>query len=175
MTLPNTTRGSDRHRVGQLRRRKQADRIVDATALGWKLILLKITVLGLLCATAVYAALVLFMNERWLVAALVVLGAAALTLIYLQRGALPAKYLAPGLVFLLIFQIFVILYSGYVAFTNYGTGHNSTKDHAIEAIMLQNQERVPDSPTYPLTVLVEDGDLLTYDELYFAVVTGSRR
>ena len=171
MTLSNTTGGSDRHRVGQPRRRKQADRIVDATALGWKLILLKITVLGLLCATAVYAALVLFMNERWLVAALVVLGAAALTWIYLQRGALPAKYLAPGLVFLLIFQIFVILYSGYVAFTNYGTGHNSTKDHAIEAIMLQNQERVPDSPTYPLTVLVEDGDLLTSDELYFAVVT----
>lgn len=171
MTSPSSTNAETPPSKHQRRRQKHAAKIVDATALGWKLILLKIVVLGLLCATAVYAALVLIMNERWLVAALVVLGAGALTWIYLQRGALPAKYLAPGLVFLLIFQIFVVLYSGYVAFTNYGTGHNSTKDHAIEAIMLQNQERVPDSPTYALTVMEGTGDLLGADQLYFAVVT----
>lgn len=170
MTQARTTRDHPRRSVAQLKRRQQAERIVDSSAQGWKLILLKIVVLGLLCATAVYAAMVLFINDRWLVASLVVLGAAALTWIYLQRGALPAKYLAPGLVFLLIFQIFVVLYSGYVAFTNYGTGHNSSKDHAVEAIMLQNQERVPDSPAYPLTVLEPEGELLSSDELYFAVV-----
>lgn len=169
MTQPSTTRGNHSS-ISRTKRRGQAAKIVDASALGWKLILFKIVVLGLLCATAVYAALVLFLNERWLVACLVVLGAAALTWVYLQRGALPAKYLAPGLTFLLIFQIFVVLYSGYVAFTNYGTGHNSTKDHAVEAIMLQSQERVPDSPTHPLTVLEPEGELLSSDQLYFAVV-----
>ena len=153
------------------RRQKQAAKIIDATSMGWKLILFKIVVLGLLCATAVYASLVLFMNERWLVGSLVVVGAAALTWIYLQRGALPAKYLAPGIVFLLIFQIFVILYSGYVAFTNYGTGHNSTKEHAVHAIMLQTQDRVPDSATYEVSLLEESGDLLTSDDLHFAVVS----
>ncbi|WP_300344308.1 ABC transporter permease subunit [Nesterenkonia sp.] len=132
--------------------------------------LFKIVVLGLLCATALYAALVLFFSDRWLVGSLVILGAVALTWIYLQRGALPAKYLAPGLVFLLIFQIFVVLYSGYVAFTNYGTGHNSTKEHAVSAIMLQNQHRVPDSPAYPVSVLESSGDLIGGDELHFAVV-----
>ncbi|NLS08655.1 ABC transporter permease subunit [Nesterenkonia sp. MY13] len=155
----------------QTRSQRQAAKIIDATSMGWKLILFKIVVLGLLCATAVYAALVLFMNDRWLIGSLVVLGAVALTWIYLQRGALPAKYLAPGLVFLLIFQIFVVLYSGYVAFTNYGTGHNSTKEHAVHAIMLQTQDRVPDSPTYQLSVFEEAGELLTSDELYFAVTT----
>jgi arabinogalactan oligomer / maltooligosaccharide transport system permease protein len=153
------------------RRQKQASTLIDATSSGWKLMLFKIVVLGLLCATAVYAALVLFMNERWLVGSLVIVGAAALTWIYLKRGVLPAKYLAPGLVFLLIFQIFVVLYSGYVAFTNYGTGHNSTKEHAIQAIMLQAQERVPDSPTYEVSVLEESGELLSTDELYLAIVS----
>lgn len=164
MTEPTTTSGPRPPAVSRKdRRRRQADRIVDGTT-GWKLMLLKIIVLSILCATAVYAALVLFINDRWLIGSLVVVGAAALTWIYLQRGALPAKYLAPGLVFLLIFQIFVVLYSGYVAFTNYGTGHNSTKDHAVQAIMLQTQDRVPDSPTYPLAVTDSDG------EIYFAII-----
>lgn len=152
------------------RKQKQVSKIVDAASMGWKLTLLKIAVLGVLCATAVYAALVLFMSDRWLVGSLVLIGAAALTWIYLQRGALPAKYLAPGVVFLLIFQIFVVLYSGYVAFTNYGTGHNSTKEQAIEAIMLQTQDRLPDSPTYQLSVLEESGGPLSSDDLHFAVV-----
>ncbi|GAA4926672.1 ABC transporter permease subunit [Nesterenkonia rhizosphaerae] len=164
MTEPTTTSGPRPPTASRKdRRRRQADRIVDGTT-GWKLMLLKIIVLSILCATAVYAALVLFINDRWLIGSLVVVGAAALTWIYLQRGALPAKYLAPGLVFLLIFQIFVVLYSGYVAFTNYGTGHNSTKDHAVQAIMLQTQDRVPDSPTYPLAVTDYDG------EIYFAII-----
>lgn len=167
MTEPITTSGPRPPAVSRKnRRRHQADRIVDGTT-GWKLMLLKIIVLSILCATAVYAALVLFINDRWLIGSLVVVGAAALTWIYLQRGALPAKYLAPGLVFLLIFQIFVVLYSGYVAFTNYGTGHNSTKDHALQAIMLQTQDRVPDSPTYPLAVTDSDG------EIYFAIINDS--
>ncbi|RJN31258.1 ABC transporter permease subunit [Nesterenkonia natronophila] len=170
-----TTSGRPKQRAAarrMTRRQKQASTLIDATSSGWKLMLFKIVVLGLLCATAVYAALVLFMNQRWLVGSLVIVGAAGLTWIYLKRGALPAKYLAPGLVFLLIFQIFVVLYSGYVAFTNYGTGHNSTKDHAIQAIMLQAQERVPDSPTYEVSVLEDSGELLSTDELYLAIVAG---
>lgn len=145
--------------------RRRARRTAETAGVGWKLLLLKITVLGLLNAACVYAAMVLFFNERWLIGTLVVVSGALLTWIYFQRGALPAKYLAPGVVFLLIFQVFVIFYSGYVAFTNYGTGHNSTKDHAIHAIMLQTQDRVPDSPTYQLTVIERSG------ELGFAVTT----
>ncbi|GAA1161047.1 ABC transporter permease subunit [Nesterenkonia sandarakina] len=160
MSAPTTTRPDERTVHG-----RRARRTAESASIGWKLLLLKITVLGLLNAVSVYAAMVLFFNERWIIGTLVVVSGAILTWIYLQRGALPAKYLAPGVVFLLIFQVFVILYSGYVAFTNYGTGHNSTKDHAIHAIMLQTQDRVPDSPTYPLTVVESS------DELGFAVTT----
>lgn len=141
---------------------RRASRIAEAAGGGWKLVLLKILVLGVVDALAVYAALVLFAAGDVVVGAIVVLAAIVVNVIYFRRGGLPPKYLAPGLIFLLVFQIFVVLYSGYVAFTNYGTGHNSTKEDAVEAILLQNQERVPDSPSYPLTVVEGFGGELSF-------------
>ncbi|GAB3189346.1 ABC transporter permease subunit [Nesterenkonia suensis] len=141
------------------RRSRQAERLAEAASVGWKLLLFKILALGVLNAVAVYAALVLFAGGRPLVGGAVVAVGLLISWVYLRRGGLPAKYLLPGVAFLLIFQIFMVLYSGYVAFTNYGTGHNSDKDDAVHAIMLQNQERVPDSPTYPLAVAERFGEL----------------
>lgn len=80
---------------------------------------------------------------------------------YFSRRALPLKYVLPGLVFLLVYQIFVVAYTGYVAFTNYGTGHNTTKEQAVSALLVQNERRVEGSPSAPLTV-VEDGDVLGF-------------
>ncbi|MDF2805413.1 MAG: maltose transporter permease [Cellulosimicrobium sp.] len=80
--------------------------------------------------------------------------------VYFSKRALPLKYILPGLLFLLVYQIFVVGYTGYVAFTNYGTGHNATKEQAVSALLIQNERRVA-----ALTV-VEDGDALG-----FAVVT----
>ncbi|HCU79383.1 MAG TPA: maltose ABC transporter permease, partial [Microbacterium sp.] len=64
-----------------------------------------------------------------------------------------------GLIFLFVFQIFAAGYTAYVAFTNYGTGHNSDKDAAVNALLLQAQERVPDSPAYKLTIVEQLGEL----------------
>lgn len=85
----------------------------------------------------------------------------AVNWVYFAPGArlIPAKYLVPGLVFLSIFQVFVIFYTGAVAFTNYGEGHNSNKKDAIEAILMQNVERIPDSGTVPLAVVRDGADL----------------
>ena len=141
------------------KRRRSAARMAEAAAVGWKVLTFKIVALGLIDAMAVYACLVLFTSGSWLIGTLVAVGTAIVNWIYLRRGGLPAKYLTPGLIFLLIFQIFVVLYSGYIAFTNYGTGHNSTKEDAVDALMLQNTERVPDSPSFPLTVVESFGEL----------------
>ena len=56
----------------------------------------------------------------------------AVNWVYFSKRAVPGKYLIPGLLFLLVYQLFVMAYTGYVAFTNYGDGHNSTKSDAIE-------------------------------------------
>ena len=120
-------------------------------------ILVKIILLGLVDALAVFALFVLFIQQSWVVFGIAAVVTIIINYIYLKPGALPAKYLAPGVIFLAIFQIFVVIYSGYIAFTNYGDGHNSTKEDAIESIIATAQERVPDSPTYDLAVLEQLG------------------
>ncbi|WP_026549519.1 ABC transporter permease subunit [Arthrobacter sp. Br18] len=121
-------------------------------------LLAKIVLLGLVDAFAVYVSITLFLQEKWVI----LVFASAVTLlinwIYLRKGGLPAKYLAPGIFFLVIFQVFVMVYSGYVAFTNYGDGHNSTKADAVNAIQLSAQQRVLDSPAYRVSILERDGD-----------------
>jgi arabinogalactan oligomer/maltooligosaccharide transport system permease protein len=69
------------------------------------------------------------------------------------------KYILPGLAFLLVYQVYVVAYTGFVAFTNYGDGHNSTKEHAVEALLVQNERRVEGSASYPLTVVERGGQL----------------
>lgn len=84
--------------------------------------------------------------------------------VYFSRRTLASKYILPGLAFLLVFQLFTMAYTLYVATTKYGTGHNATKEQAVEALLIQNERRAEGAPTYPLTIVERDG------ELGFAVV-----
>ncbi len=129
--------------------------------------IVKIVLLGLVDAAAVFAVLVLIDARDWVVLAIVVAATIAINVIYLFRDRfLPAKYLAPGVVFLLVFQVFVVLFSVYIGFTNYGDGHISTKADAIESIQRNNQVPVPGSPTYPAGVAVREG---TNGPLYLVI------
>lgn len=128
-------------------------RIAPSTSGGVKVMLLKITLLAIVDAISVFALFILLLRGDWIVFSIVLVATIVINAIYFSKRALPAKYLAPGLIFLLVFQIFVVGYSTYIAFTNYGTGHNSTRQDAIDALLASSQERVPDSPTYALTVL----------------------
>ncbi|MEE2522366.1 ABC transporter permease subunit [Pseudarthrobacter sp. J75] len=120
-------------------------------------IVVKIVLLGLVDALAVYILMMLFLSQSWLALSASAAVVLAINWIYLRKGGLPAKYLAPGVLFLLVFQVLVVFFSGYIAFTNYGDGHNSTKADAISAIQMTAQKRVPDSPAYKATVLEKDG------------------
>ena len=124
-----------------------------------KVMLAKIAMLSIVDAIAVFAMTMLFFQENWLVLAVVGAVTLLVNIIYLSPGLLPAKYLTPGLIFLAVFQIFVVLYSCYIAFTNYGDGHNSTKEDAIAALVSQNTERVEGSPVYQVQVVEGLGGL----------------
>ncbi|BDZ54338.1 ABC transporter permease subunit [Agromyces marinus] len=141
------------------KRQKRAARIADAASGGIRSILVKLLLLGIVDAIAVYAILVLALSQEWLVLAVVVGVTALVNWIYFSRRTLPAKYLTPGVIFLVLFQVFVLVYTGYVAFTNYGTGHNGTKEQAVSSLMAASLERVPDSPTYQVTVVDQLGTL----------------
>lgn len=122
--------------------------------------IVKIALLGLLDAVAVYGVIVAIAHHSWWMAAGIAAVAVVITIIYLPPNRmLPAKYLAPGIVFMLIFSLGVMAYTVYVGFTNYGDGHNGSRDDAIAAIQSDNQVRATDSPTYSSAVATKDGKL----------------
>jgi len=57
-----------------------------------------------------------------------------LNLIFLVPSAYPFRWMAFGLSFLTLFVIYPIVFTVYVAFTNYGDGHFLTKEQAIPLI-----------------------------------------
>lgn len=130
---------------------------------GWGF-LAKLALMALVNAFGVMALISAFRAESWVIftAALVLLLAA--DVVYFTKRSLPLKYLLPGLVFLLVFQVFIFGYTAYIAFTNYGTGHAGTQEQAVEAALIQGERRVEDSPEYPLAVLAQG------DRLGFAIV-----
>ena len=60
--------------------------------------------------------------------------AVMLNLIFLIPKAYPLRWMALGLSFLILFVIYPIIFTVYVAFTNYGDGHLLTKEQAIPLI-----------------------------------------
>lgn len=116
-------------------------------------LLVKVLLLAGCNAVGLYGAFVAALAESWVIAAALVAGLVVIDWVYLGRRQLAAKYLLPGLAFLLVYQIFVMAYTGYIAFTNYGDGHNSTQGDAIEAILAQNEARVEGTAGMPLTVV----------------------
>ncbi|KFF59349.1 maltose ABC transporter permease, partial [Cryobacterium sp. MLB-32] len=100
-------------------RQKQAARMAEAASGGVRAILTKIVLLGIVDAMAVYALFMLLAKQQWLVFGLVLVVTLVVNWIYFSPGKLPAKYLTPGLIFLIVFQIFAVGYTAYIGFTNY--------------------------------------------------------
>ena len=128
--------------------------------LGWGFIA-KLVMMGLVNALGLSIVMSAWNVEAWaiLTASVVVLVIA--DVIYFAKRTLPLKYIFPGLVFLFIFQIFTLGYTGYVALTNYGTGHSGSIQQAVNAALIQDERRLDDSPSFPLAV-VRDGETLGF-------------
>jgi arabinogalactan oligomer/maltooligosaccharide transport system permease protein len=120
---------------------------------------LKLILLCAVNALGLYGVIAAVAVKSWAIAAFLAVALAVVDVCYFSKRMIPAKYLIPGLLFLLVYQVFVILYTGYAAFTNYGDGHNSNKQDAIDAILGRGSERLPDSLSAPVSILERDGEL----------------
>jgi arabinogalactan oligomer / maltooligosaccharide transport system permease protein len=110
---------------------------------------LKIAFLAIVNAIAVWGAAILLADRKWVALAVLVLATIAIDVVYLsQRRTLALKFLVPGTVFLLGFQIAPILYNANVAFSNWSTGHQLTKSEAIEGIKRNSLQPPADGKAY---------------------------
>jgi ABC-type sugar transport system permease subunit len=122
----------------------------------------KFALLALSNALAIWAIYVLLTRHHWVALSLLAVATLLLDLIYLaQRLTLPAKFLVPGTIFLIGFQVFPILYTVNVAFTNYGTGHITTKADAVKQIQITSLQPPPNGKTYTMAVARSASGTLT--------------
>ncbi len=149
----------------------EKDASVTAEARAWNSrhvgvgFLIKLALMALVNALGIFVLWQAFNVASWWVFGGMVAVLAVVNYTYFtQKRTIPAKYIVPGIIFLLVYQVFVIFYTGYISLTNYGDGHNLDKDQAVAAILAQNEKRVAGSASYPLTVVLRGA------ELGFAVV-----
>ena len=136
-------------------KRKSVKQLYDGGTPSLRGTIIKIALLAVLDAVTIFVAFVLFMREQWLAVSVAVVGMLIVNWLYLRRGGLPAKYLAPGVILLLAFQVYVLFFSAYTAFTNYGSYHNGDQNLAVSAIKAAGFGAVDGAPQYDVK-LVQD-------------------
>ncbi|SCF37359.1 carbohydrate ABC transporter membrane protein 1, CUT1 family [Micromonospora viridifaciens] len=136
-------------------------------------LVVKVVLLGLAAGIAIWAAFPLIEAEHWIGLAILAATTAGLFYLYLTRRHVPAKYLVPGTLFLIAFQVFPVLYTASTAFTNFGDGHRGSKDDAVVAIQAASVKQVPGSTEYSLSIATK-GDPAT-DPLVFLLTDPKTR
>ncbi len=121
--------------------------------------ILKLVVLGLIDVLGIWAISKSFAADWWVAVAFLAAVLLALNVVYFQKGALQWKYLLPGLIFLVAFQLYPAGYTFGIAFTNYGTGHLVDQDRAIAAIISQNTRPVADAPSINVRPIESGGEI----------------
>jgi arabinogalactan oligomer/maltooligosaccharide transport system permease protein len=90
---------------------------------------LAVALIDALLALAIPA---LFATESWTLLALLGLVALMVNWAYLAPRTQALRWLTPGLVFLLLFLVWPLVYTAYISLTNYQTGNILSKDQVIE-------------------------------------------
>ena len=138
-------------------KRKSVKQLYDGGTPSLRGTIIKISLLAVLDAVTIFVAFVLFMREQWLAVAVAIAGMIIVNWLYMRRGGLPAKYLAPGVILLIAFQVYVLFFSAYTAFTNYGSYHNGDQNLAVSAIKAAGFGQVEGAPQYDVK-LVQDAE-----------------
>lgn len=127
---------------------------------------IKLALVGMIDALLVWMLIQAWVDEWWVAVGFFIFALVAVNVVYFTKG-LPLKYLLPGLLFLLVFQVFTILLTGYSSFTNYGTGHLDDKASAINALEVRGERPVEGSADYPVVPVEQGGEvamLVTFPE-----------
>jgi arabinogalactan oligomer / maltooligosaccharide transport system permease protein len=112
---------------------------------------LKIFLLALLNAVAVWALSRCVDLKAWGLVAVIVITTLLLDVVFLTTRFIPGKYIVPGSIFLVLFYLVPVAYTVQTSFTNYGGNTLLPKSQAITRIVESSRE--PISGAYTLEVL----------------------
>lgn len=133
----------------------------------WWVLIVKWLLLALVLAGAAFIIQRLIEEGYWVMVILTGFLALCVVAIYASKGMIPAKYLLPGVVLLLALQIWPLVYTVGISFTNYGSGHLGSKEDAIVSIEANSVRQVEGSDRYALNIAVAEGqDPMLGDPVY---------
>ena len=116
---------------------------------------LKIFFLGGVNSFALWSVPVLISNKSYVYAAYIAISTIILDYIFLSKRFIAAKYIIPGALLMVAFQIYPAIYTGYVAFTNFSVGHEFDKETAIDSMISNSYEPVGDT-LYPMKIVRDE-------------------
>ena len=125
-------------------------------------LVLKIVSLGTINALTIWSLTRLIPEGVWLGVFFVVTATVAIDVVYLSRArwSIPYKYLLPGTIFLVVFQMYPVLYTAYISTTNLGTGNILEKDEAIDQVVATSVSATESETVFAAQVAQDDGGTL---------------
>ena len=133
-----------------------ADRLarLSTPATSWP----RVVFVGLVAAFAVVTVPTLVDRHSWTGVAIVVAVTAILAYVYLSPKRIAARFLVPGTLLLLAFQVYPIAYTINTAFTDYGDGHRLSRSEAVAQIQADSVVEQPGAKRYELSVATKGAD-----------------
>ncbi len=147
---------------------KKSHRFTQPGRDGVGALIVKVLFLGVVVGVAIALTPMLVGESSWVFLAAIWVITAILVATYATGRALPAKYLVPGTLMLVLFVVYPILLTAKTSFTNYGDGTRNTQEETVNQIVGSSVTRSEDSPQYNLTVAT-DGSVTTGPFTYFLV------
>lgn len=105
-------------------------------------IIFRLLGLMILDAGAVWMMVRMWGDGYWQFALVILSITVLINYIWLRPEAYPLRWMSPGLAFMILISIYPIIYTVYISFTNYGTGHLLPKVQTIE--VLEQRRFVPE-------------------------------
>ncbi len=118
-------------------------------------LLVKLVLLAVVNGVVLMGLPIMIRNHAWPYAVVAIVALLAIDWIYLSPRAIPAKFLAPGTLFLVIFALYPVLYTVYISTTNYGTGNNLSQAQALAQIQAQSVGSTAGATRYKLQILAK--------------------
>jgi arabinogalactan oligomer / maltooligosaccharide transport system permease protein len=114
--------------------------------------LTKAVLLSVVLGVLGFAIFTAFMAESWIIGAVLSVVFVATLVVYATGRLVPAKFLFPGLVFLIIFSVVPIIYTQYMSAFNYKSGNLITREEAIDQLERVGFRQDPLSTTFSFTL-----------------------
>jgi len=97
-------------------------------------VIVRLFALMLFWAGGSWLMLSMWADGYWQFSAIILVITLVVTIIWVRPETYPLRWMSPGLAFMLLISVYPILYTIYISFTDFGTGHLLTKVQAIQIL-----------------------------------------